>query len=114
MPYFGIHTSQKLSKDERTDLKAKIGEAIALIPNKREAVLMIEFQEAVDFYFGGDNSKDYAYVDLRCFQNAPYEANKAFTERVYGIFNEVLGLDGSQIYLTVTEYPNWGVRGTLK
>ena len=113
MPYLGVHSSKKLTVEERTGLKAKLGEAISLIPNKTEAVLMIEFLESADFYFAGSNENDYVYVDLRCFQNAPIEDNRAFTTRVYEIFGEVLGMESNKIYLTIAEYPIWGARGRL-
>lgn len=114
MPYLGIHISKKLSEETQDRIKREIGQVINLIPNKREEVLMIEFLKGEAMYLGGVKSEDIAYIDLKCYKKAPYEENKAFTEQVYRILKETLGLESGQVYLTIAEYDNWGSKGTLK
>ncbi len=114
MPYIGVHISKKLPEAEKDRIKADIGAAISLIPNKREDLLLTEFLDGNTMYMGGKQEQAAAYVDVRCYKSAPYEDNKAFTEQVYRILGEAAGMDPGQVYVTITEYENWGSKGTLK
>lgn len=114
MPYAGIHCSRKLSGAEKDRIKTGLGSAVSMIPNKREELLLTEFLEGSTMYMGGKQGLPAAYVDVRCYKSAPYEANKAFTEQIYRILGEVLYLEPEQVYVTVTEYEHWGSKGTLK
>lgn len=114
MPYAGIHCSGRLSGEERDRIKTELGRAVSLIPNKREELLLIEFVEGSTMYMGGKQELPAAYVDVRCYQSAPYEADKAFTQQIFQTLIEVLKLEPGQIYVTITEYEHWGSKGTLK
>lgn len=114
MPYVGVHTSKQLTGSDKERIKAELGTVISLIPNKREELLLLEFLDGNTMYMGGKQELPAAYVDVRCYKSAPYEDNKAFTEQVYRILGEVLGLEPGQVYVTMTEYEHWGSKGTLK
>ena len=46
MPYIRTTVSNTISDDARDSLKKKLGEAIALIPGKSEAWLMLAFEDS--------------------------------------------------------------------
>ena len=62
--------SKSINPGQRDILKSKLGNAIALIPGKSEAWLMLAFEDNMSMYFKGDNSADYAYVEVSLFGGA--------------------------------------------
>lgn len=114
MPYVGLHITKKLQETEKDRIKADIGAAISLIPNKREELLLTEFLDGNTMYMGGKKEPAAAYADVRCFKSAPFEDNQAFTQEIYRILEEALGMDQGKVYVTITEYEHWGSKGTLK
>ena len=56
MPYIRTTVSKSINPGQRDILKSKLGNAIALIPGKSEAWLMLAFEDNMSMYFKGDNS----------------------------------------------------------
>ncbi len=114
MPFISIHTTKKLGRDERDTIKTALGKEISMLPNKSEAVLMTEFIGGTDMYFGGEEKENCAFVEIRLFRTAPYEAKKAYTELIFRTLEETLGLAEGEIYVTYVELDTWGTKGSLK
>ena len=55
MPYINSKVSVQITKEQETEIKTALGEAIRLIPGKSEQWLMIGFEDSVSMYFRGDN-----------------------------------------------------------
>ena len=55
MPYIRTTVSKSINPGQRDILKSKLGNAIALIPGKSEAWLMLAFEDNMSMYFKGDN-----------------------------------------------------------
>jgi len=64
-------------------------------------------------YFAGEKRK-LAYVDVRCYGSTEFENKKALTEALFDAVELHTGLHDDSIYLTYTEFSNWGTRGTMK
>ena len=89
MPYIAVTTSKALSDEQKDELKKTIGQKISLIPGKTEAALMVDI-------------------------STEFENKKALTEALFDAVELHTGLHDDSIYLTYTEFSNWGTRGTMK
>jgi len=113
MPYIAINTSVKLPNSLKEKIKTEIGRLITIIPTKAEAGTLIDFSDSRTIYKGGENVSG-AFIDLRLFHKADLEPKKKFTEEVFELLTRELGLKKENMYLSITEYENWGTAGTLK
>jgi phenylpyruvate tautomerase PptA (4-oxalocrotonate tautomerase family) len=113
MPYIAVNTVQKLSEEKQEKLKAEFGRLISIIPTKNEAGLLVDFSGDRVLYKAGAKVNG-AFVELRLFRKADFEAKKKFTEEIFALFSRELGIEQGNIYLTILEFDNWGSGGTLK
>lgn len=114
MPFISVSTTLPLNDAAKDQVAAALGANISLIPNKSEAVLMVDISGGRTMYFGGRRMERCAFVEVRCYKEAPFECNKAFTEAVYRILNEFWGLEAGEVYVSIDERPVWGTKGSLK
>lgn len=113
MPYIGISTSKKLSDVQKDALKSALGEKISVIPGKTEKALMIDIADGHTMYFAGEK-RELAFLDVRCYGTTEFTNQKAFTEAAFAVVQEATGLTEDSIYLTYSEFPNWGTKGSMK
>ncbi len=111
MPYINVKVSTKLTAEKMTELKAALGKAIEAIPGKSEAYLMVCIEDEQNIWLAGDNSAPKAFVDVRILGKAGSEDYSRMTGEVCGIFDELLGIKGKDIYFTYSEYSQWGWNG---
>ena len=111
MPYIRTTVSKKLTSQNKENLKAKLGEAIALIPGKSEAWLMLAFEDNISMYFKGDGTQDYAYLEVSIFGSTSDAAYDRLTAALSEIINEELGIDRANIYIKYEEANHWGWNG---
>jgi phenylpyruvate tautomerase PptA (4-oxalocrotonate tautomerase family) len=114
MPFIAVNTTTILQAEQKDAIARELGKIITLIPNKSEAVLMIDVADGHTMYFGGKKMDRCAFVDVRCYKQAPFENDKAFTEAVFKLLQDVAGLDASEVYVSISELPVWGTKGSLK
>ena len=113
MPYIGISTSKNLSEAQKDSLKADLGEKIRVIPGKTEAALMVDISDGHTMYLAGEK-RELAFLDVRCFGSTEFANKKAFTEAAFQAVEQQTGLPENAIYLTYSEFANWGTRGSMK
>lgn len=113
MPYIGISTSKKLSEEQKDALKTALGESIGVIPGKSEKALMIDISDAHTMYFAGEK-RQLAFVDVRCYGSTEFANKKAFTEAAFDVVQQTTELPEDSIYLTYSEFANWGTKGSMK
>ena len=113
MPYIAINAAQKLSDAQKEKIKTELGRLITIIPTKTEAGTLVDFSDSRTFYKGGENVSG-AFIDVRLFHKADYEPKKKFTEETFEMLSRELGLKKENMYLSITEYENFGAGGTLK
>lgn len=56
MPFINSKISMKISQEQETELKTRLGQSISIIPGKSESWLMTGFEDGYHLYFRGDNS----------------------------------------------------------
>lgn len=113
MPYIAVSTSKMLSDAQKDALKASLGEKIRVIPGKTEAALMIDIEDGHTMYLAGEK-RELAFLDVRCFGSTEFANKKAFTEAVFEAVQQTTGLPEDGIYLTYSEFANWGTKGSMK
>ena len=67
MPFINSRISTKISDAQEKEIKSRLGEAIATIPGKSEAWLMVGFQPEYRLYFKGSNAEPMAYVEVSVY-----------------------------------------------
>ena len=67
MPVIHTHVSVSTTPEQREALKSAYGKAITAVPGKSEGWLMCPFEDNMPIYFGGDDSKPAAYVEVNVF-----------------------------------------------
>ena len=112
MPYIRTTVSKSLTDENKEILKTKLGQAIALIPGKTEAWLMLAFEDNIDMYFKGDCTEEYAYLEVSLFGSTSDAAYERLTAALSEIVNEELGIDRANIYIKYEETTHWGWNGT--
>lgn len=112
MPYIRTTVSKELTEQNKESLKAKLGQAIALIPGKSESWLMLSFEDNTNMYFKGDGSQDYAFLQVSIFGSASDAAYDRLTAALCEIVNEELGIDLANIYVKYEEVDHWGWNGS--
>ena len=113
MPYIAVSTSKSLSDEQKDALKNAIGQRIGAIPGKTEAALMVDISDNHAMYFAGEKRK-LAFIDVRCYGSTEFENKKALTEALFDAVELNTGLHEDSIYLTYSEFTNWGTRGSMK
>ena len=114
MPHITLNTSLSLKPEQKDAIARDLGRIIPLIPGKTEAVLMVDVADNHTMYFNGKKMERCAFVDVRCYKSAPFEQNKAFTEAVYKLLEDAAGLEVGEVYVSISELPVWGTKGSLK
>ena len=111
MPYIETKTNLSVTEEQKRELKERFASAIELIPGKSEHWLMLGFCDGMTMAFRGDMSSPAAMVEIDIFGKAADSAYDALTRAVCENVSEVLGIDGSRIYVKYRECDRWGYDG---
>jgi len=109
MPMIALTTSAGLAGKEEA-LKAGLGRAIALLPGKSEAHLMLSLTGGTPMYFQGEK-RDAAFLEVSCFGKGRPEAYEKLTGAVCDLLEKELGLSPANVYIKYAETTNWGWNG---
>ncbi|NEG96240.1 hypothetical protein CS006_04135 [Bifidobacterium primatium] len=112
MPVIHTHASTTISKAQREELKSLYGQAITAVPGKSEGWLMCPFEDNMPIYFGGDDAKPAAYVEVNVFgDSVPRENWEQLTRSICDALDSVLGIPSNRVYIRETATTNWGWSG---
>jgi phenylpyruvate tautomerase PptA (4-oxalocrotonate tautomerase family) len=112
MPFIGSKVTVRISKEKEEIIKKKLGEAIQLIPGKRETFLMIGFEEESSLYFGGEKLEKGAFIEVKIFKKASKDDYANLTRAICNIYEEELEIPKNKIYVKYEEVENWGWNGS--
>jgi len=112
MPMIIVKTSTSIAPAQETSLKDKLGQAIALVPGKSEAHLMLAFEDNAHLYFAGKNDMPLAYVEVNCLGKSTREAYCALTSAICDMLKAELGINPDGVYVKYAELEHWGWNGT--
>ncbi len=111
MPFINSKVNVKMSKEQETEIKTFLGDAIRTIPGKSENWLMLGFEDEYTLYFKGDDSQPTAFVEVSVFGAENRQAFDALTGKICEVFNKVLGIAPDHVYVKYEAVSNWGWNG---
>ncbi|MGE4548625.1 MAG: phenylpyruvate tautomerase MIF-related protein [Intestinibacillus sp.] len=114
MPFISVNVTKPLSDAQKDAIMKGLGEKITLIPGKSEAALMIDVADGHAMYLAGTRRDALAYLDVKIYGSTEFEYKKAFTEAAFQVVAEATGIPADQMYLTFSQFENWGTKGTMK
>ena len=112
MPMIIVKASTPISPAQEVGLKTKLGEAIALVPGKSEAHLMLAFEDNARLYYAGANDAPMAYVEVNCLGQSTREAYCDLTAAICGMLKDELGISPDKVYVKYDELVHWGWNST--
>lgn len=110
MPFIDCKITQKLTDEQKEDIKSELGKAVSII-RKPESYLMVGIADGYDLYFAGKNLEKGAYVSVSLFGSAAKSCYENMTRTICGILSDKLGIAGSAVYVTYHEVNDWGWNG---
>lgn len=112
MPFIDSKVSVKVTKEQETELKSRLGQAISIIPGKSEGWLMVGLQDEYRMYFRGDDSEPMAFIEVRIFGGPNKDAFEKMTAELTKIYGEVLGIAADHMYIKYSATTDWGWNGS--
>ena len=82
MPYIHSKVSIETTPEQRQELKTRLGQAIAVIPGKSEAWLMVNLEDNQEMYFRGEKKEAAAFINVNIYGSPDPEAFQKMTEEI--------------------------------
>ncbi len=111
MPFINSKVSVVTTPKQRQELKARLGEAIAVIPGKSESWLMLDLEDGQNMYFRGENDEPTAFIGVNIYGSPDRAAFEKMTEELTKIYYEVLGISPDHMYIKYDASMDWGWNG---
>ncbi len=111
MPFIDSKVTVKLTEQKKESIKSELGKAISIM-GKGESFLMVGFEECYDLFMGGKKLELGAFVSIQVFGQVRPEACDKMTAEICRIYEEQLGISGSNIYVTYQGIADWGWNGS--
>lgn len=105
MPFIDVKASCEISEEQELRLKTGLGRAIAQIPGKSEASLMLRFSGGCRMWFAGSQQGPIVMADAAIYGRAAEDAVSAFGQEAVALFREVLG--AQHVYLKLDQTTDW-------
>ena len=110
MPFVNVKLSKKLAPEAKTELKADLGNAIALFPGKSESWLMCNIEDEKDMFFQG-KAGDCAFVEVKLFGSVSESASDRFTAEMCRLMGN-FGIPANRVYVRYEGGDLWGWNGS--
>ncbi|MBQ7821513.1 MAG: hypothetical protein IJ391_04445 [Clostridia bacterium] len=108
MPYIATRTNKTIDEKTSLALKSELGKAIATIPGKSEAWLMVENIGDCDLYFKGENNETLVFAEVKIYGKASAKDLNELTCVLTDIYTEILDCDPANVYVKYEEVTYWG------
>ena len=112
MPFIDSKVSVKVTKEQETELKSRLGQAISLIPGKSESWLMVGIEDEYHLYFRGEDSEPMAFIEVSIFGGPNRDAFEKMTAEITKIYGDVLGIAADHMYIKYSATTDWGWNGS--
>lgn len=111
MPFINSKVNVKTTTEQQKELKTRLGQAIAIIPGKSEAWLMVNLEDDQKMFFRGDDSEPLAFISVNCYGSPDEDAFNQMTAELTRIYGEVLGVKPDHMYIKYDASMYWGWNG---
>lgn len=108
MPFVVTRANVPISAEQELELKSRLGSAIARVPGKGEAGLLLGFEGEAHLWLAGDNTP-LAFVEASVFANEGHAGYQAFAADVAAALHDVLGIPADRVYVRFSDIPAWSV-----
>lgn len=116
MPVIRTQVSTPTTPAQRESLKAAFGKAVSAVQGKSEDELMCPFIDSTPIYFGGDDSRPAAYVEVNV-KGEPGSVDRASWEsmsrQIMAALGSTLAIPDDRIYIRFTATQNWGWKSSV-
>jgi len=112
MPFIHLSITGKLEPDKKAGLADDIAKLVSLIPGKPYEKTMVRIDDGCEIFRAGKPA-DCAFMETRLKKPCDHEKEVEYTEKLFKLFEEKLGLPAAAVYFTIIETDYWGSRGTL-
>jgi phenylpyruvate tautomerase PptA (4-oxalocrotonate tautomerase family) len=113
MPILNICIGKRVSDEIKNDLQKEIGSAISVIPGKTIENTVIMINDNYSMYNNGEKVEK-VFVDIRLYKSSSEESKKAFSEKLFSIFDKVLDTPPNHIQINYIELANWASNGIYR
>lgn len=112
MPFVHLSTTKKIAPKEKAELANEIAKLVSIMPGKPYDRTMVRVDAECEIYRAGEPA-ECAYLQTHFRKPVAMELQKEYIEKMYALFYDKLGLETSQIYMSMIVLDTWGSRGTL-
>ena len=74
---------------------------------------MIRLDDDCDIYKAGERVEA-AFMETRLYKQSDLESKVEYTEKVFDLFEQKLGIPKSLVYFNILELDHWGSRGSFR
>ena len=110
MPQINISIAKKVDGSTKNKLQLEIGNNVSVIPGKNIGNTAICINDGLTMFKNGQ-PLDGMFVDIRLYKSSPEENKKEFAEKLFAIFQEVLGVKPDCVNINFLEMSAWAAGG---
>ena len=112
MPYINVNLSAKLTDEQKQALAQAVAQAVTEFSGKpRPEFSMVDIEDGKSMFFCGEPLENGAYVSVGLHGRFDLAEKDAYTAAVTEVLGRQLGIPDTAVYLTISEFPTWGVLG---
>ena len=113
MPFTHLSTTKSMTMEEKETIADEIAKLVATLPGKPYERTMVRIDAGCEIFRAGKLA-ECAYFQTHFQRPVPLDAQTYYIENLYDLFKERLGLESTQIYMSMIDLDTWGSRGTLQ
>jgi phenylpyruvate tautomerase PptA (4-oxalocrotonate tautomerase family) len=113
MPNLNINIGKRVSDEVKNDLQLEIGNSMSIIPGKtiENTVIMINDNYLM---FNNGEKVERVFVDVRLYKSSSDESKKAFSDKLFSIFDRILDIPPNRVQINFIELSNWASNGVYR
>lgn len=105
MPFIDVKASCEITQNQEERIKAGLGKAIALIPGKSEARLMLQFSGPCRMWYAGEQDGPIVMASVAIFGETDKDSFQKFGAAAVSLFQQELG--AKHVYLKLHQTSDW-------
>ena len=109
MPFIDVKISQKLTEEQKDEIKSALGGAVSLL-HKPESYLMVGIADGYSLYFAGKKIEG-AYVGVSLFGEVKSGDSEKMTAKICDILQNCAKISPDKVYVTYRGVRDWGWNG---
>ena len=107
MPYISINVTKKLSENEKQALQLEVINNISIIPEKVPAHTTVCITDGCTMFKDGKPYEG-GFVDVRLFKESPKDSKIAYSQKLFEVFTQTIGLPKENLHINYIQIFDWG------